>query len=170
MGKAGFDSDALIDIRRVQLDDLDAAPASPASGQLNLYAKSGRFYQKTAAAVEKVVGPQVASEVDIATAATDNVLLGSTVQDWLNRLYGPANSQKVTYLGGGDVDFVEIFNSASQVTANRRAKILLAYSGGKVSTETISLFDTNGTSVLKTVTLTHSYSGDDYQSTTTVVS
>lgn len=170
MGRVGWDEDTLKEVARIEHDDLSASPSSPVAGQLSHYAKSGRFHQKTSAGVEKVVGPQVASEVDLATAITDNAVLGASVQDFINRIYGPTNSEKATYLGNQELDYVEIFNSPSQVTENRRAKIQLAYSSDNVSSEVVSLYDTNGTTVLKTITLTHSYTGTDYNTTTTVIS
>jgi len=168
VGKAGWDEDSLTEVSRVEYDDLVSAPAAPPSGQLSHYAKNGRFFQKTSADVEKVVGPQVAAEVELSSIG--NTILGPTIQDWINQLYKSTNSQKVTYLESGEIDYTEIFNSSSQVTENRRAKIQLNYTNDNVTSEVITLYDTNGTSALKTITLTHSYTGDEYNKTTTVVS
>lgn len=70
----------------------------------------------------------------------------------------PDDTQKPTYLGNGEIDFIEFFNSATQTTANRFAKVTLAYSGDDPISETWVIYDTNGTTVLRTLTITHTWS------------
>lgn len=171
MGKAGFTEDALIEIARIEVDDLDAAPAAPVAGQEAIYHRATKFRKKGSAGVEKTVGPQEAFEVDTATAVADNVLVGSTVQAILNKYYGPTNSEKATYLGNGEVDFIEFFSTPTQVVANRVAKATFTYDGNlNPTSEAIQLYDTNGTTVLKTLTFTHTFIGGDYDKTTQVTS
>lgn len=74
--------------------------------------------------------------------------------------YHPDPTHKITYKENGDVDYVEIFNG-TQITANRIAKYELAYSGFDPSTETLKIYDTDGTTVLRTITRTLSFSGLD---------
>lgn len=79
----------------------------------------------------------------------------------------PDDSQKITYSGVNITD-VEFFLTASQVVANRVAKVTIAYSGINPSTETWVIYGPNGTTVLKTFTLTHTFSGVDLTNTAQV--
>lgn len=81
----------------------------------------------------------------------------------------PHVTTKIGYLGNGDVDYVEFFNSASQVTANRIARVDLTYSSGDPATEAWKVYDTNGTTILETTTLTYSYSSGDIDNVTVSV-
>jgi hypothetical protein len=171
MGKAGFDEDALIEISRIEHDDLSVAPANPPSGQLSTYARSGKIKQKTSAGVEKTVGPQVASEIDVNTTTADNTLVGATTQAILDKYFGPTNSELPTYLANGEVNFIEYFKSATQTTGNRIAKVTFTYDASlNPTTETLQLFDTDGTTVLKTVTYTHTFVSSEFTKTTQVTS
>ena len=81
----------------------------------------------------------------------------------------PTESQAVTYIASGDVDVVSVYSSPTQITANRIADITLGYSGGNPTTETWRYFDpADGTTVLQTSTLTHGFTGVEYDDTTRV--
>jgi hypothetical protein len=70
----------------------------------------------------------------------------------------PNFSYKPTYLGNGSVDYVEVFDGFTQTTGNRVAKATIGYNGsGDPITETVLLYDTNGTTVLRTITNTLTY-------------
>lgn len=169
--KAGFSDDALFEIASISMDDNVAAPLAPESGQLSIYARDSRLYKKTPANVEQIVGPQVAGEVDATTTVAANVLVGATVQAILDKYYGPTNSEKATYLGNGELDYIEFFSSATQTTGNRIAKATFTYDGSlNPTSEVLQLFDTNGTTVLKTVTFTHTFVSSDYDKTTSATS
>jgi hypothetical protein len=73
----------------------------------------------------------------------------------------PLTTQLVTYLGNGDVDYVEYFNSATQINANRIAKITIGYTSGDPTSETAIIYDTDGTTTSRTITSTFSYTGSD---------
>ena len=171
MGKAGFEDDQLIDISSLRVDTVVSAPATPPSGQEQLYHRASKFRKKSDAGVEKTIGPQDANEVPTAVTTADNALVGSDIQAILNKYFGPTNSEKATYLGNGEVDFVEFFSNPSQVVANRVAKVTFTYDGNLNPTgEVLLLYDTDGTTVLKTVTFTHTFTGTDYTNTTQVTS
>jgi hypothetical protein len=86
-------------------------------------------------------------------------LIDSKIPDW---------SEKPTYLVNGELDFLELFNGATQITANRLAKVQMSYDGSlNPTSEVWSIYDTNGTSVLRTVTFTHSFTS--YSLTNSVV-
>lgn len=78
-------------------------------------------------------------------------------------------SHKATY-SGSDIDFVETFRTASQVESNRLAKATLGYTAGDVTSVTTLIYDTDGTTVLKTVTQAITYSSSDYATDTQAVS
>src|SRR5574343_26019 len=73
----------------------------------------------------------------------------------------PLTTQKITYLGNGDVDFVEYFNSATQISANRIAKITIGYTSEDPTSETAEIFDTDGTTVARTITSSFTYTSGD---------
>lgn len=169
--KAGFRDDALFDIASIAMDDNVSAPLAPESSQLSIYARDSRLYKKNPANVEQIVGPQVAGEVDATTTVAANVLVGSTVQAILDKYYGPTNSEKATYLGNGELDYVEFFKNSTQTTGNRICKATFTYDGNlNPTSEIIQLYDTDGTTILKTLTFTHNFSGTDYTHTTQVTS
>lgn len=80
--------------------------------------------------------------------------------------FSKAHSQKVTYTGGGDVDYVEFFSGASQVTANRMLKITVSYTSGDPSGETWEFYDSDGTTVLETRVYSYTVSSGTIQSVT----
>lgn len=169
--KAGFIDDRLFDISSVCMDDLVSAPAAPPAGQLEIYSRSDRLYKKNSSAVEKIVGPQNADEVPVNTGTGDNTLIGAEVQAILNKYYGPTNSEKAAYLGNGEVDYVEFFKNATQTTGNRIAKATFTYDGNlNPTSEIILVYDADGTTVLKTMTFTHTFISGDYDKTTQVTS
>jgi hypothetical protein len=75
---------------------------------------------------------------------------------------------KVTY-SAGDVSNIEFFNSASFITANRIARYDLTYTSGNLTSEILSVYDTDGTTVLRTYTWTHAYVSGDFDSSGVVI-
>lgn len=166
--KAGWDEDRLFDVSSVCLDELASPPPTPVAGQIELYARANRIYKKDSTGTERIVGDQDADEVNIDTAITDNNAVGDNVQEFIDKICAPTNSQKATYLGDGELDFIEIFSVSTQITANRIARVDFTYDANiNPITEVWKHFDTaDGTTVLKTFTLTHTWVGDDYDKTT----
>lgn len=83
----------------------------------------------------------------------------------------PDASQKLTYLVNGDLDFIEIFTTATQTTTNRIAKSTIAYDVNfNPLSETWLVYDTNGTSVLRTIGISYGYAGLDVTTAVEVVS
>jgi hypothetical protein len=68
-------------------------------------------------------------------------------------------------LGGGDLDFLEFFNSPTQITANRIARVDMTYSGGNPATEVWKIYDSDGTTVLRTITLMHTFVTNNWTKT-----
>lgn len=95
----------------------------------------------------------------------DHPLTASTIfpneklKTYLERLYNSAESQKPTY-SGDNISSVEIYKSSTQIDANRLAKYNLTYTNDLVTTEVISIYDADGTTILKTVTITYTYTDD----------
>jgi hypothetical protein len=170
--KAGFNDDQLFDIASVCLDNKQASPpATPPSDQTEVYVKDKKVYKKDDAGLEIKIGPQDANVTEYINT-TVNTAVGDTLQDFINKACAPTNSQKATYLGNGEVDYVEIFSGPSQITANRVARVDMAYDGSlNPTTETWVHYDpADGSTVLKTHTKTHSWVGADYDKTTSVTS
>jgi hypothetical protein len=88
------------------------------------------------------------------------------VTDVINNV-GP-RYQNLTYSSG--VPTVVEFHSATPfATANRVARNDLTYTGDLLTSEALKVYDTDGTTVLKTYTWTHTYSGVDLQSSALVI-
>ena len=73
----------------------------------------------------------------------------------------PLTTQKITYLANGDVNFVEYFNSATQINANRIAKITIGYTSEDPTSETALVYDTDGVTTSRTITSTFTYTSGD---------
>jgi len=169
--KAGFNDDQLFDIASVCLDNKQSSPpATPPTDQTEVYAKDKKIYKKDDSGLEVKIGPQDANVTEYLNSATQNSAIGDTVQEFIDKACAPTNSQKPVYLGNGEVDYVEVFSSPTQITANRVSKVTMAYDGNlNPTTETWVHFDpADGTTVLKTHTKTHSWVGADYDKTTSV--
>lgn len=89
--------------------------------------------------------------------------IGRTLVELFPSLY-----QNITY-SGSNPSVLEFFNSASFITANRVARYDLTYTSDNLTTESLKIYDTDGSTVLRTYTWTHTYSGSDYQSSALVI-
>jgi len=79
----------------------------------------------------------------------------------------PYTTFAVTYLANGEVDYVEYFNSDTQITANRVYKTSMTYDASiNPLTAVTVIYDTDGSTVLRTITETYSYTGVDITSGT----
>lgn len=76
--------------------------------------------------------------------------------------------QNITYAGSNPT-VVEFFNSASFITTNRVARYDLTYTSNKLTGEVLVIYDTNGSTVLRTYTWAHTYSGSNLQSSSLVI-
>lgn len=100
-----------------------------------------------------------------------NTAIGYNVQDIINDLATPDVSSKPTYLGNGELDYIEFFKGPTQITSNRRAKATITYDVNlDPSNETWLLYDTDGTTVLKTVVVTYTFVSSDLTKTERVTS
>ena len=74
----------------------------------------------------------------------------------------PDTWQRPTYLGNGEVDYIEYFNSSSFVDANRLVKVSLTYDVNlDPATEVWLIYDTDGVTVLRTITYVHTFVTSD---------
>jgi hypothetical protein len=70
----------------------------------------------------------------------------------------PYTTFAVTYLGNGDVDYIEYFNSNTQITANKIYKQEFSYDGDLNLTQVLTkIYDTDGATVLRTITQNLTY-------------
>ena len=70
----------------------------------------------------------------------------------------------------GELEFMEIYEGATQTVGFRRARVDVAYDGSlNPTTETWKIYDpANGTTVVRTITVTHTWSGVDLTKSTEV--
>lgn len=82
----------------------------------------------------------------------------------------PDCSYKPVFLGNGELDYVEVFEGATQTTAQRRLRIDMTYDGSLNPTVEVRKFydPSDGTTVLRTITVTHTWSGVDLTKSTEV--
>jgi hypothetical protein len=112
-----------------------------------------------------------AVDVPIEIGTGDNTVNpeADNIQAFINAACPPTNSYKPTYLANGEVNFLEVFSGPTQTTPNRIARVDLTYTGDDPTTEAWKLYDSSdGTTINKTVTLTHVWTANDWTSTTTV--
>ncbi len=86
---------------------------------------------------------------------------GAGVNDW-NIIFTPdmVVSVKPTY-SGDDLTTLEYYDSTSQITANRVAKTDLTYTSDLLTSEVCTYYASDGTTTLKTITLTYTYNGSE---------
>jgi hypothetical protein len=73
----------------------------------------------------------------------------------------PTFSEKATY-SGDSISAYEVYETTTQTTINRRVRTDVTYSTGLISTEVIKIYDpSDGTTVLRTITISYTYSGDN---------
>ena len=112
---------------------------------------------------------------DINDAEFDDFFSATTfiskwVQENANYYFGKTNSCKVGYLGNGEIDYYEIYSTPGQAAGDRLARVDVTYDGSLNPTaEAWKFYDSDGSTILKTVTLTHNWTGVDYDKSTTVV-
>lgn len=77
------------------------------------------------------------------------------------------SSQLPAYNSNGTISTVSYYNStSSQITANRVALVTISYSGFFPTTEVLQIFDTDGTTVLRTLTYTYTFTNVQLTNTT----
>lgn len=109
---------------------------------------------------------------DVKIDNTNATTVGTKIQDLIDRLFEEAESTKPTYLSNGEIDTVTFYTSATQVDANRSMKIQMNYDSDlNPTSEVLTIYDlTDGTTVLKTVTRTFTWSDCDLTKAITAVS
>lgn len=76
-----------------------------------------------------------------------------------------------TGANNGEVNYIEWYDTSTQSAGNLRFKVTLGYDGSlNPTSETWVIYDDDGSTPLKTVTLTHAWSGVDITTSTKVVS
>jgi hypothetical protein len=107
-------------------------------------------------------------------APTGSIYKRSNGEDWYKFIGGwgilnsSTESQSVVY-SGQDIDTLTVYKTASQITANRIAQVAVTYTGKNPTQEVWTYYDpSDGTTVLQTSTLTHTFSGNNYTGTTRV--
>lgn len=97
----------------------------------------------------------------VAFEGLDTFLLNKTGRAIVEHF--PTLFQEVTY-SGDNPTAISFYNSASFIVANRVARYDFTYSGDNLTVEDLKVYDTDGSTILKTYTWTHSYTVDTYNS------
>lgn len=74
------------------------------------------------------------------------------------------DSQKI-YETSGNITAVEFFTTLSQVTGNRKARVDITYTDGNPTSEVWVYYDSDGTTIKRTITLTHTWSSSSLTKT-----
>jgi hypothetical protein len=133
-------------------------------GDFYLDTSTGDIYLKTAPLTWTLEGsialPHAASDITLDTAPTSNTVVGVTVQEYIDRFNEPSVSESPDYNVNGTVNYIEYFSSPVQVVANRIFRVDLTYDGDlQPLTETwLAYSKTDGTTVLKTVAMSYTWS------------
>ncbi len=98
----------------------------------------------------------------------------SFIMDKIGRVIAekyPNLYQSASYNVDKTVNYVELYNSNNFITANRIARYDVSYNVNLTpSSETLKIYDTDGTTILRTFTTTYTYSGVDLVSSSEVIS
>jgi len=104
------------------------------------------------------------------------VYLGEDTNHLLERIGGvikitiPDSSSKPTYDGNDNLTVFEVYTTATQTVANRRVRGDYTYTGDNLTEEEYKIYsESDGTTILRTITVTHTYDGNDFLTNTTVV-
>lgn len=119
------------------------------------------FYPTETDPAEDYLATKGVSFEGLETFLIDKV--GRTLVELFPTLY-----QSVTY-SSGTPSAIDFFNSASFITANRVARYDFTYTSDNLTTEALKIYDNNGSTILRTYTWTHTYTGSDYQSSALVI-
>ena len=99
-----------------------------------------------------------------------NTYIGENIQDILDRLYGATESTAVSYNADGTINYVTGYSTANQITANRIYRTDFTYDADLYpATESLKLYSlTDGTTILKTIVVTYTFSSGNLITTTQV--
>ena len=132
-------------------------------GDFYLNLTNDDVYLKTGIATWTLVGnissTHPATAITINDDAANNTIIGDTLQEYLDRFNEPSQSQKPTYAGDGTITNVEFFSSATQIVANRIFRADLTYDVDlQPITEVWKIYSkTNGTTILKTISMAYTW-------------
>ena len=76
-------------------------------------------------------------------------------------MYAPNFSTKPYYLGNGNIDKIEVYEGSVQTAGYLRAVGQLTYTGDNVTEEEWKLYDTDGSTLIKTITMGYTFDSED---------
>lgn len=78
--------------------------------------------------------------------------------------------QQASYLGNGEVSYIEYFNSPTFIVSNRVARVEITYDLNiDPTSEVLTVYGDDGTTIMRTITYTHGFSDGNYTSTSTIM-
>lgn len=105
-------------------------------------------------------------------SAVYNTYIGKNAQDVLDRLFGATESTAVGYNANGTINYVEGYSSSTQTTANRIYRTDYTYDASLYpATSSLKHYSTDdGTTIIKTIVVTYTWSSGQLTTTTQVTS
>lgn len=142
-----------------------AAPAAGVGdvGDFFLNTITGDVYYKSAPLTwvggYNILDTHPATAITIDDSASSNTIVGDNVQEYIDRFNEPSESESPTYNGDGTINHVEHFSSAVQIVGNRIFRVDLTYDADlQPLTEVWKIYSkTNGTTILKTISIAYSW-------------
>lgn len=114
----------------------------------------------------------VADSVPMDNDKTRTTAITESVQDFINAVCAPDNSQKPVFLANGEVNYIEFFKGPTQTIPNRLYRVDMSYDGIlNPTTEAWTLYTitdnapVDGVTVHRTVTFTHSWTAAEITKT-----
>lgn len=119
-----------------------------------------------------VLGTVTLLSQSIDDSADLNTYVGTNVQDILDRIFGATESTAVSYSADGTVNYLTGYSRADQVTANRIYRVDFTYDASLYpATESLKIYSlTDGTTILKTIIVSYTWSSGNLITTTQVTS
>lgn len=143
-------------------------------GDFYLNTATGDIYLKTGALTWTLSGTitanHAASSVTLDDSASANTIVGDDVQEYVDRFNEPSCAEAPSYNVNGTINYIEYFSSAVEITANRIFRVDLTYDADlQPLTEAWKAYSkADGTTVLKTVTRTYTWTAGQLTNKTQV--
>lgn len=109
------------------------------------------------------------NSIKIAALQIDNEELGVPTEydlkEAIDYIEPDVEATTISYLGNGNVEYIEYFDSLTKITANRIARTDFTFNGDlTVATEELKIYADNGTTITKTYLWTYEYTDENLTS------
>ncbi len=117
--------------------------------------------------------PQIPSQIKVLVAEVDGVDLSQATERLLTKddlAFGETGDSQKYFESGGNVTAVNFYRGPVQTDDNRKARVDITYSGGNPTVESWKYYEADGTTIKRTITITHTWSGSMLEKSVEVVS